>query len=158
MIQLCDRKRNRLIQPDFATSFLSAKCCGNKISILISISSILLHLGLQVFYGFTWQWAMKGKKNFSEKILQRTFKKVHWKNFWKGPPSPHSCRKNRQELIIVQHLLNVHIGKLDFIWLAKKDNLMLLNWWPVQDFSFNLNTRNVIGMTPFDLAVHMYGY
>ena len=30
-------------------------------------------------------------------------------------------------LITVQHLLNVHYGKLDFIWLAKKDNLMLLN-------------------------------
>ena len=30
-------------------------------------------------------------------------------------------------LITVQHLLNVHNGKLDFIWLAKKDNLMLLN-------------------------------
>ena len=29
-------------------------------------------------------------------------------------------------LIIVQHLLNVHNGKLDFIWLAKEDNLMLL--------------------------------
>ena len=32
-------------------------------------------------------------------------------------------------LITVQHLLNVHNGKLDFIWLPKKDNLMLLNWW-----------------------------
>ena len=30
-------------------------------------------------------------------------------------------------LITVQHLLNVHNGKLSFIWLAKKDNLMLLN-------------------------------
>ena len=32
-------------------------------------------------------------------------------------------------LITVQHLLNVHNGKLVFIWLAKKDNLMLLNCW-----------------------------
>ena len=32
-------------------------------------------------------------------------------------------------LITVQHLLNVHNGKLYFIWLTKKDNLMLLNWW-----------------------------
>ena len=32
-------------------------------------------------------------------------------------------------LITVQHLLNVHNGKLDFKWLAKKENLMLLNWW-----------------------------
>ena len=30
-------------------------------------------------------------------------------------------------LITVQHLLNVHNVKLDFIWLAMKDNLMLLN-------------------------------
>ena len=30
-------------------------------------------------------------------------------------------------LITVQHLLNVHNEKLDFISLAKKDNLMLLN-------------------------------
>ena len=30
-------------------------------------------------------------------------------------------------LIAVQHLLNVHDVKLDFMWLAKKDNLMLLN-------------------------------
>ena len=32
-------------------------------------------------------------------------------------------------LITVQHLLNVHNGKLHFIWLTKKDNLMLLNGW-----------------------------
>ena len=25
-------------------------------------------------------------------------------------------------------------------------------------FSINLNARHVNGMTPFDLAVHMYGY
>ena len=25
---------------------------------------------------------------------------------------------------------------------------MLLNWWPVQDFSINLNAQHVIGMTP----------
>ena len=30
-------------------------------------------------------------------------------------------------LITVQHLSNVQNGKLDFLWLAKKDNLMLLN-------------------------------
>ena len=30
-------------------------------------------------------------------------------------------------LITVQHILKVHNGKLDFIWLVKKDNLMLLN-------------------------------
>ena len=30
-------------------------------------------------------------------------------------------------LITVQHLLNVHNGKLDLIWLTKWDNLMLLN-------------------------------
>ena len=32
-------------------------------------------------------------------------------------------------LITLQYLLNVHNGKVDFIWLAKKDNLMLLNRW-----------------------------
>ena len=26
------------------------------------------------------------------------------------------------------------------------------------DFNINLNAQNVNGMTPFDLAVHMYGY
>ena len=31
-------------------------------------------------------------------------------------------------LIIVQHLSNINSGKLRFIWLGKKDNLMLLNW------------------------------
>ena len=30
-------------------------------------------------------------------------------------------------LITVHHLLTVHNGNLDFIWLAKKDNLMMLN-------------------------------
>ena len=39
------------------------------------------------------------------------------------------CTKNilLKYLITVQYLLKVHNGKLDFIWLAKKDNLMLLN-------------------------------
>ena len=32
-------------------------------------------------------------------------------------------------LITVQHLLNVHNGKLDHILLANKDNLMWLNSW-----------------------------
>ena len=59
-------------------------------------------------------------------------------------------------LITLQHLLNVHNGKLDFIWLAKKDNLMLLNQF--KTFSINLNAQHVNGMTPFDLAVHMYVY
>ena len=27
-----------------------------------------------------------------------------------------------EHLITIQHLLNVHIGKLPFIWLAKKDD------------------------------------
>ena len=30
--------------------------------------------------------------------------------------------------ISLQYLLKIHIGKLTFIWLSKKDNLMLLNW------------------------------
>ena len=28
----------------------------------------------------------------------------------------------------------------------------------VKTFSINLNAQHVNGMTPFDLAVHMYGY
>jgi len=44
----------------------------------------------------------------------------NWTKFW---------LLNLEYLITVQHLLNVHNGKLDFIWLAKKDNLMLSNWW-----------------------------
>ena len=55
-------------------------------------------------------------------------------------------------LISVQHLLNVHNGKLDFIRLAKKDNLMLLNF-KFKTFSINLNAQQVNGMTPFDLTV-----
>ena len=53
-------------------------------------------------------------------------------------------------LITVQHLLNVHNGTPDFIWLPKKDNLMLLNHF--KTFSINLNAQHVNGMTPFDLA------
>ena len=34
-------------------------------------------------------------------------------------------KRNLEYLITVQHLLNVHNGKLDFIWLVKKDKLML---------------------------------
>ena len=55
-------------------------------------------------------------------------------------------------LITVQHLLNVHNVKLDFMWLAKKDNLMLLNQFKA--FSINLNAQHVSGMTPFDLALN----
>ena len=54
-------------------------------------------------------------------------------------------------LITVQHLSNVLNGKLNFIWLAKKDNLMSLNWF--KTFSINLNVQHVNGMTPFDLAL-----
>ena len=52
--------------------------------------------------------------------------------------------------ITVQHLLNVRKGKLDFIWLAKKDNLMLLD--QCKTFSINLNAQHVNGITPFGLA------
>ena len=54
-------------------------------------------------------------------------------------------------LITVQHLLNVQKGKLDFIWLAKKDNLMLLDQF--KTFSINLNAQHVNGMTPFDVRL-----
>ena len=40
------------------------------------------------------------------------------------------------------------------MWLAKKDNLMLLNQF--QTFGINLNAQHVNGMTPFDLALLMY--
>ena len=54
-------------------------------------------------------------------------------------------------LITVQHLINVQKGKLDFIWLAKKDNLMLLD--QCKTFSINLNAQHVNGMTPFDVRL-----
>ena len=69
----------------------------------------------------------------------------------------HQVCNTLEYLITLQHLLNVHNGKLDFIWLAKKDNLMPLDQ-QFKAFSINLNTQHVNGMTPFDLAVHMYGY
>ena len=53
-------------------------------------------------------------------------------------------------LITVQHLLNVHNGTPDFIRLAKKDNLTLLNQF--KTFGIILNAHHVNGMTPFDLA------
>ena len=53
----------------------------------------------------------------------------------------------------LEYLITVHNGKLDFIWLAKKDNLMLLKF---KTFSINLNAQHVNGMTPFDLAVHVW--
>ena len=43
-----------------------------------------------------------------------------------------------------------------YIWLGKKDNLMLLV--NEQFKSINLNAQHVTGMTPFDSAVHMYDY
>ena len=38
-----------------------------------------------------------------------------------------SCLFTLEYLITVQHLLNVHNGKPEIIWLANKDNFMLLN-------------------------------
>ena len=57
-------------------------------------------------------------------------------------------------LITVQHLLNVYNGKFDFIWLAKKDNLKLLNLWRITNFKafgINVNAQHVNGMTPLRL-------
>ena len=50
----------------------------------------------------------------------------------------------------VQNLLNVHKGKLRFIWLKKKDKLILLK---CKVFSMNLNAQHVNGLTPFDLTI-----
>ena len=62
-----------------------------------------------------------------------------------------------QYLITVRHLLNVHNGQLackegqfDVVELMVNDQF--------KTFSINLNAQHVNGMTPFDLAVHMYGY
>ena len=44
--------------------------------------------------------------------------------------------------------------KLHFEWLAKKDNLIVLNQF--KGFGINLNAQHTNGMTPFDLS--MYGY
>ena len=49
-------------------------------------------------------------------------------------------------------------GKIDFIWLAKKDNLMLLLMENDQTFGINLNALHVNGMTRFDLPRRTYGY
>ena len=49
-------------------------------------------------------------------------------------------------LISVQHLLNVHIGKLYFIGVEKKDNLMLMT-------SINLNAQYMNGMTPLSTVI-----
>ena len=66
-----------------------------------------------------------------------------------------------ENLITVQHLLNIHNGKLDFIWLAKEgqfDVVKLMVNDQFKTFGINLNAQHVNGMTPFDLAVHMYSY
>ena len=42
------------------------------------------------------------------------------------------------------------------MWLVKKDNLMVNDKF--KTFSINLNAQHANGMTPFDLAVHMYRY
>ena len=41
-------------------------------------------------------------------------------------------------------------GQFDIVELMVNDQL--------KTFSINLNAQHVYGMTPFDLAVHMYGY
>ena len=43
-----------------------------------------------------------------------------------------------------------------YVWLGKKDYLMLLV--NEQFKSIKLNAQHVTGMTPFDSAVHMYDY
>ena len=63
-----------------------------------------------------------------------------------------------QFLITVRHLPNVLIrfhmackeGQFDVVELMVNDQF--------KTFSINLNAQHVNGMTPFDLAVHMYGY
>ena len=41
-------------------------------------------------------------------------------------------------------------GQLDVVGVMVND--------PLKTFSINLNAQHVNGITPFDLAVHMYGY
>ena len=57
-------------------------------------------------------------------------------------------------LITVQHLLNVQMackeGQFDVVKLMVNDQF--------KTFGINLNAQHVNGMTPFDLAVHMYGH
>ena len=48
-------------------------------------------------------------------------------------------------LITVRHLIKIDNGKLPLIWLAKKDNLMLLN--QLNPLSINTNAKHVNGMT-----------
>ena len=42
------------------------------------------------------------------------------------------------------------VGQFDVVELMVNDQF--------KTFSINLNAQHVNGMTPFDLAVHMYGY
>ena len=57
-----------------------------------------------------------------------------------------------RKLGTLQCLINVQNGKLRFIWLAKKDNLMLL--YRAKDFSINMTAQHVNGMTHFDITPH----
>ena len=70
-------------------------------------------------------------------------------------------RNTLEYLITVQHQLKVHNGKLDFMWRCKEgqfDVVELMANDHFKTFSINLNAQYVNGMTPFDLAIHMYGY
>ena len=55
-------------------------------------------------------------------------------------------------IVALKYLITVHIGKLHFIWLAKKDNLMLSND-QFKAISINVNAQHVNGMTPFDVKL-----
>ena len=51
--------------------------------------------------------------------------------------------------LTLEYLITVHNGKLDFIWVTKKDDLMLLNRFNA--FGINLNAQHLYGMTHFDV-------
>ena len=57
----------------------------------------------------------------------------------------HTFVHSQECLITVRHLIKIDNGKLPLIWLAKKDNLMLLN--QLNALSINTNAKHVNGMT-----------
>ena len=57
----------------------------------------------------------------------------------------HTFVHSQECLITVRHPIKIDNGKLPLIWLAKKDNLMLLN--QLNPLSINTNAKHVNGMT-----------
>ena len=84
-------------------------------------------------------------------LMLKAVDRLAFYGFWELQFPTQHLKDVSAKILIYKYLITVHNGKLDFIWLAKKDNLMLLNQF--KTFSINLNAQHVNGMTPFDLAL-----